>query len=757
MLHLLFTGHDFKFLTPVIDFFEENPNVDVRIEKQEGHYLKEIEEAEVNLEWADVIFCEWALGNLVWYSNHKKEGQLLISRLHSQEIESVPHFLDETNWDNVDKLIVICPLNKERMFERYPKLKNGKVELIYNPIDASGVFSRERMENSCFNIGFVGSVPQRKRLDICFDIFEELKKSDSRWTLSIKGRKPLEYSWMKSRADELEWYENLFSRIENSPFRNSVIFEKFGNDMASWYSHIGFLLSTSDFEGSHQAVAEAMAAGAIPIIRNWPGADLLYPEKYTYDFEGSARDAANKIAGFMSNGDVYNAESNECRKFAIENFDNPIICKKIEDLIKIHQKYESANLPTTSNLSHMTRVMIIAYMVDDALTGYRIRVEQIIRRLSSQGIYVHLVCLHPTLSEDKLNILKKANDTIGCNYTLVESINFFSLAVSEKNIKKELQCIEQIIQDNDIEFVQAEALYCAKFLVMLKKRNSELKTVFDCHGCSPAEEVMNNASTARIQSSLLWEREVFDTVDAVIFVSHAMKKYYEEQYQITNLKNMIVPCCVDTDATKINTIQEDMAENGRVNTKCRKTIGYLGTLAVWQCADEMFEAFKVLHSIDKDIFFYMVLPSNDHEKCREYFEKAGISKEHYCVEEIPHEKVPLALAKMDAGMLLRKNSIVNVVSSPTKYGEYIDAGVPVILTDCVGDYSELTRETGLGVVLPAPDYGWTLTKEQAKSIINLMEKRAKCSEDFLRKGKDIVENKLSWNENIKSLYNYYQK
>src|SRR5690606_20577312 len=45
-------------------------------------------------------------------------------------------------------------------------------------------------------------------------------------------------------------------------------------------------------------------------------------------------------------------------------------------------------------------------------------------------------------------------------------------------------------------------------------------------------------------------------------------------------------------------------------------------------------------------------------------------------------------------------SLVNAVSSPIKFGEYTSCGVPVILSEGVGDFSQATRERDLGVVIP---------------------------------------------------------
>jgi len=53
--------------------------------------------------------------------------------------------------------------------------------------------------------------------------------------------------------------------------------------MGDWFSKIGYILSTSDFEGSHLSVAEAMASGSSPVIITWDGADEIYPKENCFD------------------------------------------------------------------------------------------------------------------------------------------------------------------------------------------------------------------------------------------------------------------------------------------------------------------------------------------------------------------------------------------------------------------------------------------------------------------------------------------
>lgn len=123
-------------------------------------------------------------------------------------------------------------------------------------------------------------VPQSKRLDRALDILKELRKEDDGYILRIKGKRPEEYPWMANRPEEMAWYENQYRRLEEDPLlKGAVIFDPHGNDMPEWYSGIDVILSVSDHESFHLAIAEGAAAGCTPISLPWEGADEIYPKE----------------------------------------------------------------------------------------------------------------------------------------------------------------------------------------------------------------------------------------------------------------------------------------------------------------------------------------------------------------------------------------------------------------------------------------------------------------------------------------------
>lgn len=324
MKKILFAGHDFKFLTPLLQHFEGLRGWQVLQHRYSGHVPPATGTETQLLADADVIFCEWCLGNAEWYSRHKQPNQRLVIRLHAQELR-LP-FLERVTWDAVDLVILIAPQNLEAFLERLPFMWD-RTQLLYNTIDVDELSSPPSRSRR-YRLGLLGSSPMMKAPHLALDILEGLNAAGPRFSLHIKGRHPWEYEWLWRRPEERTYYEALYERIQSLP-EGSVVFADHGNDVAEWLSEIGFILSTSDHEGSHQAVAEGMAAGAIPIVRDWHGATSMYPASFSWH---SVDDGVGLIKRLSADASLYEATAQQSQQFSTR-FDQRLLLPAYEKAI----------------------------------------------------------------------------------------------------------------------------------------------------------------------------------------------------------------------------------------------------------------------------------------------------------------------------------------------------------------------------------------------------------------------------------------
>ena len=279
-LKLLFAGHDLKFLKHAISYFDNHQSFTIQIDQWQGHEKHDETNSERLLKWADIIFCEWGLGNTVWYSNRKKPGQKLIVRMHGQErLTSYPL---QFNVENIDKIITVSPYMYELLHKSFG-LPRHKFKIISNMVETEALNLPKDDKDIQFNLGIAGILPKLKRPDQAIKILEKLYLQDKRYKLFIKSRRPEDLSWLMNRPAERQYYEKFEEMIRSSPARDHIIFDPHGNDMAEWFQKIGYVLSTSEFESFHLTPLEGMASGAVPIILDWPGSRAVHDQRFVFE------------------------------------------------------------------------------------------------------------------------------------------------------------------------------------------------------------------------------------------------------------------------------------------------------------------------------------------------------------------------------------------------------------------------------------------------------------------------------------------
>lgn len=225
------------------------------------------------LEAAEVVVAEWARPNAVWIQENARPEQRLVVRAHRYEVTTgFPRAIDMTRYDAG---VVITPWVGRTLVQEHG-WDPDKMVFIPNYVDAPH-FRRPKLPGAEFTLGMVGIRPSLKRVDLALDLLAELRRTDARYTLRLRGALPPRRPHWDLDDVRRQWGRTL-QRIEQDPdLRGAVHLDAEGRDMSRWYRHVGIILSLSDLEGSHVALAEGLASGAVPVARPWPGITTLWP------------------------------------------------------------------------------------------------------------------------------------------------------------------------------------------------------------------------------------------------------------------------------------------------------------------------------------------------------------------------------------------------------------------------------------------------------------------------------------------------
>jgi glycosyltransferase involved in cell wall biosynthesis len=167
----------------------------------------------------------------------------------------------------------------------------------------------------------------------------------------------------------------------------------------------------------------------------------------------------------------------------------------------------------------------------------------------------------------------------------------------------------------------------------------------------------------------------------------------------------------------------------------RLVLTYVGKLSHWYLPDEMARFFAAARKSDPR-FFFQILTQSEPELMKQALEKAGVEPADYDIRFAPPAELPLILAASDAGISLRCGETSKPAVSPTKLGECLAAGLPVVTNAGVGDCDQMLGEHRLGVVLR--DFSDSDYLRAADELSELL-----TEDDIARRCREFAERELS--------------
>ncbi len=259
--------------------------------------------------------------------------------------------------------------------------------------------------------------------------------------------------------------------------------------------------------------------------------------------------------------------------------------------------------------------------------------------------------------------------------------------------------------------IHAGGTLAANVALHTRKHLPHAKIVFQCWGPTSAEFLYGHvghednhappAIAAEADQIEEMDRASFREVDAIVSIGESMTRHLTEHYQVPVEKTLLVPCCVDV-ATFTAAQTERQRVRQQLGLEDRFVVAFVGSLHRWQEPGGVLHLFELIRELEPQAHLLALTPSPS--QLRQQLDEHHIAATHSTVMQVPHSEVPAYLNASDIGLLgrglLQKPSLVNAISSPIKYGEYLASGCPVILGEGVGDFSELTKTQRVGVVIP---------------------------------------------------------
>ena len=95
----------------------------------------------------------------------------------------------------------------------------------------------------------------------------------------------------------------------------------------------------------------------------------------------------------------------------------------------------------------------------------------------------------------------------------------------------------------------------------------------------------------------------------------------------------------------------------------------------------------------------MLLSYEDLEPTRSRLVAKGLGPQDVILKCVKYAKIPEMITPCSAGMFFLRTGRCSIGTSPTKFGEFLAAGLPVVVNGGIGDLSGLVEREGVGVVV----------------------------------------------------------
>ena len=227
------------------------------------------------------------------------------------------------------------------------------------------------------------------------------------------------------------------------------------------------------------------------------------------------------------------------------------------------------------------------------------------------------------------------------------------------------------------------------------------------------------------------EDEEISKSDGIVCLTYAAEKIIKSSASFKkNIPLHVIPCSVDINLFDAETITAEHKKQMRQKHEISEhdvVVSYLGSIGGWYLTDEMMRCCKAISEKIPASKFLFISP-HQHEKIYEEAKKHGINPSQIIATEAKRREVPALLSLSQYSLFFIKPCYSKLSSSPTKHGEIMAMGIPVITNAGVGDVKEIVERYNAGLVLE------TFTREEFRKVATYLSTENKFDKKLIRQG-----------------------
>ncbi|MFJ2917755.1 glycosyltransferase [Streptomyces sp. NPDC087307] len=274
-----------------------------------------------HLDWADTVFVEWCSVAAAFMTLVDPGSTRIVVRLHKYEsFTHWPHIMD---FSRVDDVVFIAEHMREMTTAAVPRLlapDAPRLHFLHNALDLRR-FDRPKSDDARFTVGLVGMAQIAKDPRWALEVLRLLRARDERYRLLMVGG-GISPTTSAAAASYHAALEKDLAELEPT---GAVHRLGPSDDVPGVLTGVGVILSSSVREGCHVGLMEGAAAGAVPVVRDWPfvagrphSTRTLFPEDWVVT---TPQQAAERILAVTASEEIRAAAGREASRYALSAWD----------------------------------------------------------------------------------------------------------------------------------------------------------------------------------------------------------------------------------------------------------------------------------------------------------------------------------------------------------------------------------------------------------------------------------------------------
>jgi glycosyltransferase involved in cell wall biosynthesis len=315
-------------------------------------------------------------------------------------------------------------------------------------------------------------------------------------------------------------------------------------------------------------------------------------------------------------------------------------------------------------------------------------------------------------SQEQIHLMESKLQNIGVSWVHLE----FQLGKfwAIKRLLSGMLLIRKLCSHVQPDFIHLRGFVPA---VIFQLSRSRVPHLYDFRGFALGEWVdMGKINPASLLYRILnrLDKKAVKSASGLVVLEQSAKRLLKETYDVPNIPFKVIRTCTD-----VKRYRERENSGNKENNTLRFV--FLGGARFPYQPDLALRLIQNLikHGLDCSIDFI-------NERDRIFIEKAidliNISKDRIKILTYEHSEIPDALATYDCGIVMVESSHWRRVCSPTKMGEYLAAGIPVISLEGIDAIDELSERTTCVATVSHEDLLGHFKKTKVDQLLSFIQR-----------------------------------